>query len=133
MHVPDLIDYWKDIKGVPRISMANLVTFPKYCSPLYLHPKHITEGKENIYNYLNQNFTKRGDEYYTSDTLDVSGMNNIHSVVHTIDSYTPPPAMHKRMMDWIDFSLIARQNNEDIFELAPYLNEYKNTILVENE
>jgi len=41
--------------------------------------------------------------------------------------------MHKRMMDWIDFCLIARQNNEDIFELAPYLNEYKNTILVENE
>ena len=39
----------------------------------------------------------------------------------------------KQMMEWIDFCLIARQNNEDIFELAPYLNEYKNTIVVENE
>ena len=29
------------------------------------------------------------------------------------------------MMKWIDYCLIARFNNEDIFELAPYLMEYK--------
>ncbi len=133
MHVPDLIDYWKDIKGVPRISMANLVTFPKYCSPLYLHKHHIKEGLDKIYSYINKNFTKRSDEYYTSDVLNVSGMNNINSVVYTIDKLIGKDAMHKRMMDWIDFCLIARQNNEDIFELAPYLNEYKRTIVVENE
>jgi MoaA/NifB/PqqE/SkfB family radical SAM enzyme len=132
MHVTDLIDYWKDIKGVPRINIANLVTFPKYCSPLYLKPHHIKEGKDKIYNYLNKNFIKRSDEYYTSDVLNVSGMNNIHSVVHTIDDIGIG-AMHERMIDWINFSLIARQNNEDIFELAPYLNEYKNTIVLDNE
>ena len=82
--------------------------------------------------FCKKNFTKKSDEYYTSDVLNVSGMNNINSVVHTID-WIGNDAMHKRMMDWIDFCLIARQNNEDIFELAPYLNEYKNTILVENE
>ena len=132
MHVTDLIDYWKDIKGVPRINIANLVTFPKYCSPLYLKPHHIKEGKDKIYKYLNNNFTKRSDSYYTSDKLIIMGMNNINSVVHTIDDIGIG-AMHERMIDWINFSLIARQNNEDIFELAPYLNEYKNTIVVDNE
>jgi MoaA/NifB/PqqE/SkfB family radical SAM enzyme len=132
MHVTDLIDYWKDIKGVPRINIANLVTFPKYCSPLYLKPHHIKEGKDKIYKYLNNNFTKRSDSYYTSDELIVMGINNINSVVHTIDDIGID-AMHERMIDWINFSLIARQNNEDIFELAPYLNEYKNTIVVDNE
>ncbi len=43
MHLPELIDYWKDIEGVSRISMANIVTFPMYCSPLYLPVHQIEE------------------------------------------------------------------------------------------
>ena len=104
--------------------MANLVTFPKYCSPLYLHPHHIKEGLDKFYNYLNS-YKKVNDSLYTSETLYINGVNNINSVKHTID-YLGNHIIQKRMMEWIDFCLIARNNDEDIFELAPYLKEYKN-------
>ena len=52
MHLPELIDYWKTIEGVDRISMANLVTFPKYCSPCYLDEHHIEEGRNKLFDYL---------------------------------------------------------------------------------
>jgi len=29
------------------------------------------------------------------------------------------------MIQWIDFCLVARENNEDIYELAPYLEDYR--------
>jgi len=124
MNIIDLIEFFRNIKGVPRISMANLVTFPKYCSPLYLHPHHIKEGLDKFYNYLNS-YKKVNDSLYASETLYINGVNNINSVKHTID-YLGNHIIQKRMMEWIDFCLIARNNDEDIFELAPYLKEYKN-------
>ena len=33
--------------------------------------------------------------------------------------------IQERMIKWIDFCLVARENNEDIYELAPYLKEYR--------
>ena len=33
--------------------------------------------------------------------------------------------IQERMVEWIDFCLVARENNEDIWDLAPYLKEYK--------
>ena len=30
----------------------------------------------------------------------------------------------RRMIQWIDFCFIARNNDEDIYELSPYLKEY---------
>ena len=124
MNIIDLIEFFKDIKGVPRISMANLVTFPKYCSPLYLHPHHIQEGLNKVHKYL-QSYKKVSDSYYSSDKLDVSGMNNIDSVKPYHSDQNDNSLIQKRMMKWIDFCLISRFNNEDIFELAPYLNDYK--------
>ena len=35
------------------------------------------------------------------------------------------PIIQKRMIEWIDFCHVARENNEDIFELMPYLKEVK--------
>jgi organic radical activating enzyme len=120
MHIPELIEFWRDIKGVPRINMGNIVTYPKYCSPLYLKPKHITEGLNKVHEYLDKNFVKRDYDFYTSDGLNVRGMINIDSVKPEATDKN----IHKQMMEWIDFCLIARQNNENIFELAPYLKEY---------
>ena len=37
MNVSDIIDFFKNHDAVPRISVANLVTFPKYCSPCFLN------------------------------------------------------------------------------------------------
>tara|TARA_X000001036_G_C20613346_1_gene779914 strand:- start:313 stop:1467 length:1155 start_codon:yes stop_codon:yes gene_type:complete len=119
MHISELIDFWKDIKGVPRINLGNVVTFPKYCSPLYLKPHHIKKGLNKVHDYL-QNYTKINDDFYTSNNLDIRGMNNINSIIPNKEF-----DIHNKMMRWIDYCLITRQNNEDIFELAPYLKEYK--------
>ena len=127
MDLPELIDYWKDVPGVDRISMANLVTFPKYCSPLYLHPHHIEQGMDKLFEYLNANYTKRNESYYVSDTLHVSGINNVLSVVPTEDKIGNKE-IQRRMIEWILYCLFARSNDEDIFELAPYLKEYKNEL-----
>lgn len=133
MHMPELIDYWKNIKGVPRINLGNLVTYPEYCSPINLKLEHIKKGLNKLHDYLNKNYTKDtkntfGD-HYKSPNLNVRGINNVDSVLHPdgIDRHTEvySKKIHKEMMEWIDFCLIARQNNEDIFELAPYLKEYK--------
>jgi len=125
MHLPELIDYFIDVPGVPRISMANLVTFPKYCSPNFLTIQHQEEGKKNLFDYLESKFTKRSDTYWVSDKLHVSSLNNVMSVETTIDPFKTPAEIRKRMIEWIDFCLVARENNEDIYELAPYLKEYK--------
>ncbi len=126
MDIVDLIDFFKDVKGVPRISMANLVTFPKYCSPLYLNSQHIKEGLSKVHKYL-ESYNKVSETYYSSDKLDISGVNNINSVKPTFDDiFDSKTKIQRRMMKWIDYCLIARFNNEDIFELAPYLMEYKN-------
>jgi len=125
MHLPELIDYFIDVPGVPRISMANLVTFPKYCSPNFLTIQHQEEGKKNLFDYLESKFTKRSDTYWVSDKLHVSNLNNVMSVETTIDPFKTPAEIRKRMIEWIDFCLVARENNEDIYELAPYLKEYK--------
>lgn len=133
MHMPELIDYWKNIKGVPRINLGNLVTYPQYCSPINLKLEHIKKGLNKLHDYLNKNYTKDtkntfGD-HYKSPNLNVRGINNVDSALHPdgIDRHTEvySKKIHKEMMEWIDFCLIARQNNEDIFELAPYLKEYK--------
>lgn len=121
MHLPDLIDFWKDINGVDRISMANMVTFPKYCSPLFLKNSHIEEGLDNFFNYL-ASYSKINDSLYKSDKLFVSGVNNMLSVKTNDDDKT---TIQSRMVDWINFCHVARENNEDIFELAQYLKEYK--------
>jgi len=125
MHLPELIDYFIDVPGVPRVSMANLVTFPKYCSPNFLTIQHQEEGKKNLFDYLESKFTKRSDTYWVSDKLHVSNLNNVMSVETTIDPFKTPAEIRKRMIEWIDFCLVARENNEDIYELAPYLKEYK--------
>jgi MoaA/NifB/PqqE/SkfB family radical SAM enzyme len=125
MHLSELIDYFIDVPGVPRISMANLVTFPKYCSPNFLTIQHQEEGKKNLFDYLESKFTKRSDTYWVSDKLHVSNLNNVMSVETAIDPFKTPVEIRKRMIEWIDFCLVARENNEDIYELAPYLKEYK--------
>lgn len=121
MHLPELIDYWKNIDGVDRISMANMVTFPKYCSPLYLHNFHITQGLNNFFTYL-ESYEKLNDELYKSDNLMVSGINNMLSVKTNIEQYSKP-MIQRRMIEWINFCHVARENNEDIFDLAPYLKD----------
>ena len=49
-------------------------------------------------------------------------MNNVLSVVQGDDDIK---LIQERMIKWIDFCLVARENNEDIYELAPYLNDYR--------
>jgi len=121
MHLPELIDYWKDIEGVARISMANIVTFPKYCSPLYLPVEQIREGKKLFFDYLNDYDYDSKHNIYRSDNLLVSGINNMESI-HPPQDYNTIE-IRKRMLKWIDFCLIARMNDEDIFELSPHLKE----------
>ena len=77
-----------------------------------------------MHKYL-QSYKKVSDSYYSSDKLDVSGMNNINSVKPYHSDQNDNSLIQKRMMKWIDFCLISRFNNEDIFELAPYLNDYR--------
>jgi len=124
MNIVELIDYWKQVPGVDRISMANLVTFPKYCSPLYLYEHHIEEGLKKVFTYL-EKYDKINSTYYRSNDLHISGVNNLLSVKPTIDRWEGNEEIRNRMMQWIDFCLISRFNDEDIFEMAPYLNEYK--------
>ena len=119
MHIVELIEFFKDIKGVPRINLGNIVTFPEYCSPLYLKPQHILEGLNKVHDYL-KSYTRINDDFWESDNLDIRGMNNINSIVPNKKFN-----IHNKMMRWIDYCLIARQNNEDIFELSPYLKEYR--------
>jgi len=121
MHLPELIDYWKDIEGVARISMANIVTFPMYCSPLYLPVEQIREGKKLFFDYLNDYDYDDKHNIYRSDNLLVSGINNMESIRPAEDLNTIE--IRRRMLKWIDFCLIARMNDEDIFELAPHLKE----------
>lgn len=125
MHLPELIDYFIDVPGVPRVSMANLVTFPKYCSPNFLTVQHQEEGKKKLFDYLESKFTQVAEYYWRHDKLDLSNTNNVLSVEPDFDPYKSIPEIQKRMIDWIDFCLVARENNEDIYELAPYLKEYK--------
>ena len=103
--------------------MANLVTFPKYCSPLYLHPHHIQQGLDKVHKYL-QSYKKVSDSYYSSDKLHVSGVNNINSVTPYHSDQNDNQLIQERMMKWIDYCLIARMNDENIYKLAPYLKEY---------
>ncbi len=127
MHLPELIDYWKDIDGVDRISMANMVTFPKYCSPLYLKDKHIQEGLDKFYNYLNSDpwvFNEHHQAYH-QPKLTAHGLGNMNSVQPGLFSLDEKFIIQNRMTKWIDFCQVARENNEDIYELAPYLREYK--------
>jgi len=124
MHLPELIDYWRDVDGVDRISMANMVTFPKYCSPLYLHNHHIEEGLNKFFEYLDSKYTKSNDSLYHSDKLLVSGINNMLSVKPDFEA-DEKPKWQDRMVKWIDYCHVARENNEDIWELAPYLQEYR--------
>lgn len=120
MHLPELIDYWKDVEGVERISMANIVTFPKYCSPLYLPTYQIEEGKKKFFDYVeNYEYVKEYDVYRTKNLI-VSGIGNMRSIEPT--SNPEVNKIRERMLRWIDFCLISRMNNEDIFELAPHLN-----------
>ena len=122
LHLPELIDYWKSIDGVFRISMANLVTFPKYCSPNFLHPRHIDLGKKNLFSYLENNFEQTNEFYWKSENLHLSNTNNVISVQP--DLSRDRLEIQRRMVDWINFCHVARENNEDIWELAPYLKEY---------
>ena len=55
-------------------------------------------------------------------TVDSNGINAMY-YARTVKGND---VIQKRMIEWIDFCLIARQNNEDIYELAPYLKEYNN-------
>ena len=123
MSIVELIDFFRNIKGVPIVGLSNLVTFPKYCSPLYLYPRHIKEGLDKFYNYL-KDYKKVSDKTYKCDDLAIFGINNMKSVKYTED-FLGNDVIQKRMIEWIDFCLIARQNNEDIYELASYLKEYK--------
>jgi len=121
MHLPELIDYWKNIEGVERISMANIVTFPKYCSPLYLPVDQIEKGKKNFFDYLESyDYVEKHDIYKTNNLM-VSGIGNMRSIELTTDPNVKE--IRRRMLKWIDFCLIARMNDEDIFELAPHLKE----------
>lgn len=125
-HLTDLVEFWKTVPAVDRISMANIVTFPKYCSPLYLYDHHIRDGLDKFFNYVDSGFVKHPDmdSYYVSENLTISGINNILSIAPTED-VLGNSIIRKRMIDWINFCFIARNNNEDIFELSPYLKEYK--------
>ena len=125
MHLPELIDYFIDVPGVPRVSMANLVTFPKYCSPNFLTLEHQEEGKKKFFDYLESKFTKVSDYHWHSDKLQVSSTNNVISVQPEVDVYIGDKEIRKRMVEWINFCLVARENNENIWELAPYLKEYR--------
>ena len=128
MHLPELIDYFIDVPGVPRVSMANLVTYPKYCSPNFLTQEHQEEGKKKLFDYLESKFTKTGEHYWINDKLHLSNTNNVTSVKSEVDIYVGTAEIRKRMVEWIDFCLVARENNEDIYDLAPYLEEYRNEI-----
>jgi len=120
-HLPDLIEYWKDIEGVQRISMANIVTFPMYCSPLYLPVHQITKGKKDFFDYLESyEYLEEHDVYWTNDLI-VSGIGNMKSIQPTSDPNVK--IIRERMKKWIDFCLIARMNDEDVYELAPHLKE----------
>ena len=121
MHLPELIDYWKDIEGVARISMANIVTFPMYCSPLYLPVNQIEEGKKKFFDYLESYDYVEKHDIYKTDNLMVSGIGNMRSIEPTTDPKVKE--IRERMLKWIDFCLIARMNDEDIFELSPHLKE----------
>lgn len=125
MHLAELIDYFIDVPGVPRVSMANLVTYPKYCSPNWLTLGHQEEGKKKLFNYLESKFTQVADHYWRHDKLDLSNTNNVLSVEPEVDIYNGTNKIRKRMIQWIDFCLVARENNEDIYELAPYLEDYR--------
>jgi MoaA/NifB/PqqE/SkfB family radical SAM enzyme len=126
MDLDKLIDYWHDVPGVDRISMANMVTFPRYCSPLHIYEHHIKQGLDKFWAYLDSKFTDCGDGYnYTSDTLVVSGLNNINSVKLTNDEWDTNEDVRPRIVEWINWCLVVRQNDEDIFELVPYLKDYK--------
>lgn len=128
--MPELIEFWRNIEGVPRINLGNIVTFPKYCSPLYLKEKHIEEGYNRLQEYLKEYYINidriNSGDFWKSPGIDVRGIENVRSVLPFKGVETrEDPEIHKQMMEWIDFCLVARQNNEDIFELAPYLKEYK--------
>ena len=136
MDIDKLIDYWIDIPGIRRFGTANMVTFPKYCSPLHLYEHHIKEGQEKLSSYLNSKFTKVDTSYnfgkiahrssYINDKLHVFDVNNVMSVKLTEDEWTSNDIIRSRMMEWINFCLVVRQNDEDIFDLVPYLKEYRN-------
>ena len=51
----------------------------------------------------------------------VSGIGNMRSIEPTTDPKVKE--IRERMLKWIDFCLIARMNDEDIFELSPHLKE----------
>ena len=56
---------------------------------------------------------------------------NGHNMLNTKqdkDIFNSTSEIQKRMIEWIDFCLVARENNEDIYELSPYLKEYKNEL-----
>lgn len=126
MHLPELIDFWKDIPGVQRINMANMVTFPKYCSPLYLHDHHIQEGLDKFYNYLNSDPWVFNEQHqaYIQPNLVAHGLGNMNSCKPGL-FVDEKPKWQDRMVKWIDYCHVARENNEDIWELAPYLQEYR--------
>jgi hypothetical protein len=126
MHLPELIDFWKDIPGVHRINMANMVTFPKYCSPLYLHDHHIQEGLDKFYNYLNSDPWVFNEQHqaYIQPNLIAHGLGNMNSCKTGL-FVDEKPKWQERMVKWIDYCHVARENNEDIWELAPYLQEYR--------
>ena len=138
MHMPELIDFGEILKVYHELIWVILLHIPEYCSPIIFKTRNIL--KKVLIDYMIiyiEYYTKDGCKpYIRMIFMEKPGFRCKRYKQCTIVYYHPDGIDRhtevystqksiKQMMEWIDFCLIARQNNEDIFELAPYLKEYK--------
>jgi hypothetical protein len=80
---------------------------------------------KKLFDYLVTKFKKVSEYHWKMDKLLLINTNTVLSANPEFDSFVGREEIQKRMIEWIDFCLVARENNENIYELAPYLKEYK--------
>ena len=101
----DVIKYFEFKDEVDRVSVANIVAWPKECSPLYLSEKAVEKVKSDFREFLKDCKIKVSDPW---QVLNLKSENEDHKY---------------EMREWIEFCEQVRPANSEILQLVPELEE----------
>jgi len=138
-HYKDMAEYFQEVPGVNRMTFSCLVEGPAYCSPLYLSPKHVEEGKQVFLTFLQENYSKQENVLsdHTGETWQHKKNKNfrIHRVENllAVESVkeTLPKKYHsqrKHIIPWLQFCNNFRNVDFDIRDIVPELNDIEKEI-----
>jgi Sec7-like guanine-nucleotide exchange factor len=138
-HYKDMAEYFQEVPGVNRMTFSCLVEGPAYCSPLYLSPKHVEEGKQVFLTFLQENYSKQENALsdHTGETWQHKKNKNFR--IHRVENLlavqsvkeTLPKKYHsqrKHIKPWLQFCNNFRNVDFDIRDIVPELNDIEKEI-----